>query len=329
MPDVRLTLAMNDYDHVRDLAEGDVALDGIELTWLRLAVEETFYRFVRFREWEVTELSLAKYCALRGAGDDSVIAIPVFPSRCFRHSSIFVNANGPVDDPRALAGGRIGIPEWTQTATVWARGVLTEQYGVDLREVRWTQAGTNEPGRVEGVALALLDGITVVAEHDRTLNALLLAGELDAIIAAHPPTDFADEGGRIVRLFSDHRSVEEAYYRATGVFPIMHVVAIRRDVYERTPWVAMSLFKGFEEAKRRSLERVLDSNAPRLPIPWGFAAARDAQSLFGDDPWPYGLEPNRTTLETFLALAHDQGITTRQLATDELFAPEVLSAYRV
>lgn len=326
---VRLTLAINDYDHVRDLVEGDVPLDGLELTWLRLSVEETFFRFVRYREWEVTELSLAKYCALRGDGDESVVAIPVFPSRCFRHSAIFVRDAGPVDEPAALAGMRIGIPEWTQTATVYARALLQHQYGVDLTGVRWFQAGTNEPGRVEGVSVSLPGGISVTSLPDRTLNDMLLSGELDAVIAAHPPTEFKRGSGRVVRLFSDYRAVEERYHAETGIFPIMHVVALRRDVLDRYPWAASSLMKGFEEAKRRSLARALDGNAPKYPVPWSFANAQHAQATFGADFWPYGVDANRTTLDAFLGYAHEQGACARRLAPEDLFPVDVEPSFKI
>jgi 4,5-dihydroxyphthalate decarboxylase len=329
MSKIRLTLAINDYDHVRDLVDGEVQVPGIDLTWLRLPVEETFFRFVRHREWEVTELSLAKYCSLRAGGDDSVVAIPIFPSRSFRHSAIFVRADGPVDDPGALAGGRIGIPEWSQTATVYARGLLEHEYGVRLTDTEWFQAGTNQRGRTEGVRLDLPEGVSLTAVPDRSLNEMLLAGELDAVIAAHPPTEFKRRTGRVVRLFSDYRSVEESYYHATGVFPIMHVVALRGDVHADYPWAAMNLMQGFEEAKRRSLERAADPNAPRYPIPWSFANAQRAEEIFGRDFWPYGVESNRRTLETFLDYAHEQGVCSRRLAVAELFAPEVEAGFRI
>jgi 4,5-dihydroxyphthalate decarboxylase len=324
-----LTVAINDYDHVRDLVGGDVRAQGIELTWLRLPVEETFFRFARFREWEVSEFSLGKYSALRAAGDDSLVAIPVFPSRSFRHSAIFVRDDGPVDDPAALAGARIGVPEWTQTATIYARGALQHQYGIDLTGVQWFQGGTNEPGRVEGIRLAVPDGISLTSVPDRSLDDMLVAGELDAVIAAHPPTEFKRRSGRVVRLFSDYRTVEEEYHRATGVFPIMHVVALRRDVHDAHPWVAMNLLSAFEEAKRRSLARAIDGNAPRYPIPWSFANAQRAEEIFGRDFWPYGIEPNRRTLDAFLGFAHEQGVCARRLEPDELFPPQVRTRFRI
>ena len=326
---VHLTLAIGDYDHVRDLVSGAVEVQGIDLTCLRFSVEETFFRFARHREWDVSEFSLAKYCSLRAAGDDTIAAIPVFPSRAFRHSAIFVRADGPVDDAAALAGGRIGVPEWTQTATVYARGALERAYGLDLKEVRWFQGGTNEAGRIEGIALTPPEGFSLTPVRDRSLNDMLVAGELDALIAAHPPRAFTDGSRRVVRLFSDYRAVEEAYYRSTGIFPIMHVVAIRADVLERWPWAAMNLYTAFREAKRRALERAKDGNAPKYPIPWSPANAERAEEMFGPDLWPYGIEENRTTLEAFLRFAHEQGVCARHLAPEELFVAQVSEEFRV
>jgi 4,5-dihydroxyphthalate decarboxylase len=326
---VPLTLAVNEYDHVRDVCSGVVPVEGVALNCLNFPVEEIFFRFSRYREWDVSELSLAKYCSLRAAGDESLVAIPVFTSRAFRHSAIFVRADGLVDDPTELAGGRIGVPEWTQTATVYARGLLAHDYGVAVENVTWVQAGTNEPGRVEGIRVDLPDSITVQAVPDRTLNDMLLAGELDAIIAAHPPAGFTGGDGEIVRLFSDYRSVELESYRRTGVFPIMHVVALRADVYERYPWIAMNLYSAFEKAKARSLSRVTNVNAPFMPVPWSPAHVGDVQGTFGADPWPYGVEPNRATLETFLGYAYEQGVCARLLTPDELFVEQVQHAFRI
>jgi 4,5-dihydroxyphthalate decarboxylase len=326
---VQLTLAINDYDHVRDVVSGRVAVEGVELNCLTLSVEEIFFRFARNREWDVSELSLAKYCALRAAGDDTLTAIPVFPSRSFRHSAIFVRDDGPIDDPGALAGARIGVPEWTQTATVWARGLLEDRYGVDPTGVEWVRGGTNEPGRVEGIQLDLPDRFHVTTESQRSLNELLLAGEIAALIAPHPPAEFERRSGRVVRLFSDYRAVEEAYYGETGIFPIMHLIAIRADAHRAHPWIAMNLLEAFGEAKRRSIERAVDSNTPRFPVPWSFANAERAEQTFGHDFWPYGLEPNRRTLEAFLEIAHRQAVCARRLEPEELFATEVLERFRV
>lgn len=326
---LELTLAINDYDQTRDLVTGAVPVEGIDLTCLHYPIEEIFFRFTLLREWHVSELSLAKYVSLRAAGDESLIAIPVFPSRTFRHSAIFVRDDGPVNDPAALAQARIGVPEWTQTATVYARGMLAESYGIDLGGVDWVQGGTNEPGRIEGVQITLPEGLALRRVADRSLNDMLMVGELDAVIAAHPPADFLNGSGRIVRLFSDYRAVEEQYFRDTGVFPIMHVIVIRADVHEAHPWVAMNLMTAFEEAKRRGLERALDANTPRFPVAWAFAHAECVQALMGSDLWPYGIEPNRATLTKFLQYAAEQGVCSRRLEPEELFAPQVQYVYRV
>jgi 4,5-dihydroxyphthalate decarboxylase len=325
---LELTLAINRYDHVRDLVDGRVPVEGVALRCLEFSVEEIFFRFPRFREWDVSELSLAKYTSLRAAGDDSLIAIPVFPSRVFRHSAIFVRGDGSITEPRQLAGGRIGVPEWTQTATVYGRGLLAHEYGVDLAGVRWFQGGVNEPGRIEGISIDLPTELSVTAVPDRTLTEMLLAGELDALIAAHPPEEFKAATGTVVRLLDDP-AVEQEHWRRTGVFPIMHVVAIRRDVYAPHRWIAMNLFSAFEEAKRRSVARVADPNASMIPLPQGHFAAAWAKAQFGDDLWPYGLEPNRPTLETFLGWAAEQGVNARRLQPEELFAPETLQRFRV
>ncbi|QXJ21144.1 4,5-dihydroxyphthalate decarboxylase [Actinomadura graeca] len=324
-PRVHVSLAVNDYDHVRDLCTGSVPVTGVALTVLNHPVEEIFFRFARHREWDVSELSMAKYCALRGSGDDSLTAIPVFPSRLFRHSAIFIREDGPADDPAALRGGRIGVPEWTQTATVYARDLLESDHGVRLEDVTWVQAGTHEPGRVEGIPFEPPAGIRIERRPDTTLGDLLTAGEVDAVIAAHPLRDT----GRIRRLFTDPEEVERAYFARTGVFPIMHVIVLRAVLHDRHPWVAMNLMTAFEEAKRRGLERAAEVNASRIPVPWQAAHTERVRRLFGGDFWPYGIEPNRTTLDAFLRMCRRQGLTTNPLTAEDLFAPEVHDHYRV
>ncbi len=318
MAHVPLTLAVGDYDHVRGLE-----VEGVALRVLHLPVEEVFFRFTRFREWEASELSFARYAALRASGDDSLTAIPVFPSRAFRHGALYVREGSALRAPEDLAGRRVGVPEWAQTATVWVRGLLAHRHGVDLRSVRWAQGGVNEPGRREGVPLALPPGIAVEPVADRSLTELLLAGELDAVISARPPVAL---GAGVVRLLPDHVAHEERYLRDTGIFPIMHVVALRADVHARHPWIARNLMTAFRRARDRSLERLLDVTASHVPLPW---AAERARSVLGDDLWPYGVEPNRAALEAFLAYAHEQGVCARRLAPEELFAPQALAEHRV
>jgi len=325
---VHLTLAMSEYDHVRDLTTGRVVPEGISLNCLSLPIEEIFFRFIHYREWDVTELSFAKYLALRAAGDDSLTALPVFPSRVCRHSSVYVRRGG-ITDPAQLAGARIGLPEWAQTAAIYSRALLTHEWGVPLRSVEWYQAGVNEPGRAEKVPLHLPDGVRLTRVPDRSLDEMLLSGNLDAVFSARPPRGFTDGRADLVRLFPDFEHVEREYVARTGIFPIMHVVALRSAVIAEHPWAAMELYKAFEEAKRRSVARLADVTASRIPLPWGAARTAAAQALLGGDPWPYGLDANRTTLAAFIRFAAEQGVIANRLEPEALFAPQVLTRYRV
>jgi 4,5-dihydroxyphthalate decarboxylase len=323
-----LTMAMSDYDHVRDLATGAIRVEGAELTTLNLPVEEIFYRFLRYREWHVSELSFAKYVALRAAGDETLNAIPVFPSRVCRHSSIFVRPDGP-DAPGQLAGARIGVPEWAQTAAVYTRSLLVHEWGIPLQDVHWVQAGVNQPGRQEKVELHLPAGVTVSQVPDRSLDQMLHAGDLDAVFSAHPPASFDRGDPGIVRLFPDYEPVEREYVARTGIFPIMHVVVIRADVLQATPWVAKNLFTAFVEAKQASLARLSEMTASRVPLPWVPGRLAEMRQLIGPDPWPYGVDANRVTLDAFTRYAHEQGVAARRLDPEELFVPQVLGQYRV
>ena len=328
MAAIPIVLALGDYEHTRDLMQGVVRAEGIEINYLKLPIEEITFRFLKFREWEASELSFAKYVALRSQGDDSIIALPVFPSRMFRLSSIYVRRDGKV---RTLAelrrGARIGVPEWAQTAAIYTRGYIEHELGIPLASIEWFQAGVNQPGRAEKVALKLPKGVRLQSVPERSLNEMLLDGTLDAALSARPPAAFPDGG--IVRLVPDYREAEEAYYRKTGVFPIMHVVVLRHDVLDAHPWVAMSLLKAFEAAKRRSLARLADITASHAPLPWMGDYVARVREQFGEDPFPYGIEPNRRTLEAFLQFAHDQGVCSRRLDPEELFPAQVRDAYKI
>ena len=329
MAPLPLTIAINDYDHVRDLLTGRVEAEGIALTALNFEVEEIFYRFVNFREWDISEMSMGKYVSLRAGGDDSVIAVPVFPSRVFRHSGIYVRTNGPVRTPSDLRGKRVGVPEWSQTAVVYMMGLLTEEYGLKLEEIEWLQAGVNAPGRTETAHLAIPKGVRFTRVTDKSLDGMLLSGEIDAALSAHPPESILERNPAVRRLFENYAEAERAYYRKTGIFPIMHTVALKRDVYERNRWIAVNLMTGLEQAKRRSLERLREINTARIPLPWLPAATAEISALMGEDFWPYGAEPNRRTLEAFLRFAHATGVCKRLLKVEELFAPETASRFRV
>jgi 4,5-dihydroxyphthalate decarboxylase len=325
-----LTLAISPYDLVSDLTAGLVVPEAIKLTSLvNMPVEEIFYRFIVNREWDVSEISLAKYVSMRSQGDDAFIAIPVFPSRIFRHASLYVRRDGPVHAPADLAGRRVGLPEWAQTAAVYSRGFLMHQFGIDLASIEWVQAGVNRPGRIEKVEVCLPPGVILTRRPEATLSDMLVAGEVDAVLSARAPECFDEGHPNIRRLFEKFMEVETAYYQQTSIFPIMHTVAIRGEVLDRHPWIAVNLFKAFEEARNRSIARALDPTHPMFPIPWCFEHARLAQECFGKDYWPYGIEPNRKTLEAFLRYAHEQGVCHRLLKVEELFPKQLLSSFRI
>jgi 4,5-dihydroxyphthalate decarboxylase len=271
-------------------------------------------------------MSMGKYVSLLSQDDESISAIPVFPSRVFRHSMIYVREIGGPERPEQLKGRRIGVPEWAQTAVIYARGYLAHQAGVALDSVDWVQAGVNESGRVEKVKLKLPQGVRLKPEPGRSLNDMLLAGELDAVLSARPPKDF---GRGIRRLFSDYEAAEQAYFRETGIFPIMHVIVIKADVLSRHPWLAMNLCKAFEEAKRRSIERLSDITASHAPLPWLAPYAQRMKALFGEDFWPYGLEKNRKTLQAFVDFAFEQGVCHRKLTLEELFPKQVVTSFKI
>ena len=327
---LHLTLAVCDYEHVREIAQGLVRADGITLTPLIFpSIEEITFRFTRGLEWDVSELSFGKYISLTSQGAAPMVAIPVFPSRVHRHSAIYVRADRGIRRPKDLEGRAVGIPEWAQTAGVYVRGFLAEEEGVDLAKIRWLQAGVNEPGRAEKVELKLPAGIQYQARPETSLSAMLASGEVDAVISARAPEAFAPGGGAVVRLYPNYRAEEERFFKKTGIFPIMHLMTMRRAVFEQHPWIAMNLYKMFDEAKRRCFERLRDFTCARIPLPWAAAIADEIAANYGPDPYPYGIEESRPTIEAFCRYANDQGVTHRRMTVDDLFPREVRAMARV
>jgi 4,5-dihydroxyphthalate decarboxylase len=257
MSKLPLTIAVSRYDHVNDVLTGAVPVEGIDLNPLDLPLHDIFFRFIHFKDFDVAELSMAKYVSMISQGDDSLIALPVFPSRVPRHSAIYVRRDGPVKQPADLAGRRVGVPEWAQTAGVYARGLLMHEFGVDLASIEWCQAGEDQPGRREKVELKLPPGVTVRAVLDKSLGDMLVAGELDAILAAQPPQLYLDGHPNIARMFEEFLDIEYRYVEKTKIIPIMHTIAMRKEIVDRHPWTAVNLFNAFEKAKNRSDERAL------------------------------------------------------------------------
>jgi 4,5-dihydroxyphthalate decarboxylase len=326
MEKLKLSLALDEYDHTRDVVSGRVPVEGVELIPMNLQIEEIFYRSTLYHEWDICELSMGKYCSLRSQGDDAFTAIPVFVSRQFRLSMIYVRDDGKITRPEQLAGKRVGVPEWAQTATIYSRGYLAHSAGVPLESIDWVQAGLHQPGRVEKVKLQLPQGLRLRRVADRTLNDMLLAGEIDAMLSARAPRGL---GQGIARLIRDYRPAEEDYYRKTQVYPIMHVVVVRSDVLARHPWVAMNLLKAFEEAKRRSYARLDEIGVSAVPLAWLADYVGQMKSLFGEDFFPYGVEKNRRTLDAFLQFGHEQGVFHRRLQPEDLFPEQVLTSFKV
>ena len=330
MSKLNLTFACWNYDRTRALMDGTVKVDGIDLNYLNLPVEETFFRMARFREFDISEMSLSSYCVTLSKPERPFVALPIFPSRFFRHSCIYVNANSGIREPKDLIGKRIASPEYQMTAPVWIRGILSDHYNVPVDAQPYLYGGEEEVGRIEKMKLALPPNIQVspIAPH-QTLSQMLYDGELDALYTARMPSSFLKGDGKVKRLFEDYSEVERRYYRETGIFPIMHTVVMRREVYEANRWIAQSLTKAFIEAQRHTYEDLKDTAALKAMLPWLSAYVDETQREFGDDWWPYGLEKNIKTLDTFTRYHHEQGLSPRKLDVQELFAPESLEAFKI
>jgi 4,5-dihydroxyphthalate decarboxylase len=310
-----------------------VPIEGVQLRTLNLPIEEIFYRFTLHREWDMSEMSMGKYIALRAQGDTSITALPVFVSRAFRHSMFYVKAGSSIHKPEDLQGKRIGIPEWAQTAGIYGRGYLGDYLGLDLASMQWVQAGVNQPGRAEKVRLTLPTGIHYSNAPDKSLNQMLLDSSVDAVMTARAPAAFGD--GSVQRLMPDYQAAEEHYFKATHIYPIMHALVIKTSVLDAHPWVAMNVYKAFVQAKMQSMARLSDITASHAPLPWLADYAERMQRIFGADFFPYGVgtdaggKINRSTLGAFCKFGHDQGVCDRLLDVDELFSKNVLGSFKV
>ena len=330
MSKLRLSFGCWNYDRTRALMDGRVQVDGIDLNYLNMPVEETFFRMLRHREFEVAEMSLSSYTVSLFSEARPFIAIPIFPSRFFRHSSIYVNAASGIREPRDLIGKRVGNPEYQMTAPAWIRGILQDEYDVPVDSVTYFTGGEEEPGRTEKIKLNLPRNIKVERiGPQQTLSSMLANGEIDALYTARMPSSYHASGGKVKRLFESYVDVEKAYYRKTKIFPIMHTVVIRRDVYEQNRWVAQALYKAFCEAQAETYNDIYETAALKAMLPWLTAHVEEARAEMGKDFWPYGLEKNHAALDTFLRYSYEQGLSKRKLSPEDLFAPESLEAFKI
>lgn len=331
MEKLHLTVACGDYDRTKALQDGTVQPEGIRLNYLPLQAEEIFWRMGGHREFDASEMSLSNQITMVSRGNSPFMAIPVFPSRFFRHSCIFINTDSGIQKPQDFKGKKVGAPEYSITAAVWIRGMLQDDYGVKSHEMEWLVGGQEETGRKERVALQLPPEIRVTPiADDKTLNGMLESREIDALISARAPSSFVKGSPKIRRLFPNYKEVEIDYYKRTKIFPIMHVLVIRRALYEQHPWVARSLYKAFSEAKERAIGAMLKiTNTHAATLPWLFAEVEELKSLFGADWWPYGIEPNRHVLETLTRYMQEQGLIERPVKVEEIFAPNVVGEFKI
>ncbi|NOT25505.1 MAG: ABC transporter substrate-binding protein [Acidobacteria bacterium] len=322
---LHLSIATTDYDHFRDFRSGVVKAEGIEHTWLNLGHHECFARFTANREFDVSELSFAKFLAQVSRPASDIVGLPVICSRLFRFSSFYVNRKSRIATVEDLRGKKVGSPEWAHSAAVYMRGWMHNEAGVKLTDVHWYQAGANAPGREEKVELTLPAGVTLTRVSERSLSEMLASGEIDCAIIARPPTCFLEGHPDVVRLFSDFQSMEESQYERTRVWPIMHIIAMQKSIVDEHPWVARNLYNAFLESKRRSLERILDPAVSRYPVPWLTNYARRMRDTFGGDLFPYGIEENRPTWEQAALYAFQQGIAHRLMKPEELFPQGIMT----
>lgn len=328
MTDLKLSVAMGNYDRTRPVVDGRVKIDGVDPIPMLLTPEEMFFRAFRHQAFDVSELSLSSYSISVARGDPHYVALPVFLSRAFRHTSVYIRTDRGIDRPENLKGKRIGIAEYQLSANVWVRGILEEDFGVKPSDVTWVRGGMDTPGRPEKIKVDLPSDVTVEAAPDgATLNAMLAEGEIDGFIGPRWPRCFAEGHPHVGRLFRDSVAAAEEYYSRTGIFPIMHVLGVRRTLAEAHPWLPGALFKAFSESKRLAQEALQDTAATKVTMPFVEDNLNRAQALMGADPWTYGVADNVHVLERFLHYHHAQGLSPRSVQVDELFHPSTHEAY--
>lgn len=330
MSKLRLSIAMGNYDRTRALVDGEVQIDGAEPIYMLLSPEEMFFRSFRDVAFDVSELSLSSFALKTAEGTNPYVGIPVFPSRSFRHASIHVRNDRGIDGPADLRGRRLGTPEYQLTANVWARAFLQDDYGVAPADVIWVRGGMEHPGRREKIALQLPPEIRIEQAPDGlTLSQMLERGDIDGIVGPRAPSCFGRGHAQVRWLLPEPARAAADYFRRTRIFPIMHVLAIRRELAHRYPWLPMALYKAFTAAKDIALARLADTSATKVMLPFVEEQLRAACELMGPDFWSYGAVPNHHVLDTFLHHHHAQGLSRRRLKVEELFHPSTLESFKV
>jgi 4,5-dihydroxyphthalate decarboxylase len=316
---LQLTIACGDYDRTHPLIDGSIKPEGIELNWLVLPHFEIWTRMLNYYDFDASEISLSSYIIARTLGKP-LTAIPVFPARAFRHSYVFINTKSGIREPKDLMGRRVGLAEFQQTATVWIRGILQHEYGVKLEDVHWYTWAPHQ--RME---IPLPKRYRVIhLTPDRKPDQMLFDGELDALMVPSLFPSLFNPPSHVRRLFENSPEVEADYFKKTGIFPIMHSVALRQDVWEKHPWIARSLFKAFQRAKEDAYARLKDPSPYKISLAWFRGPVEEQEQILGDDPWPYGVEKNRHVVETLSTYLYEQGLAEKKLKMEELFALNAL-----
>jgi 4,5-dihydroxyphthalate decarboxylase len=320
MVDVPITIACGNYDRTRAIRDGRVKMEGCTTTYLPLYPEEIFFRAFRYHEFDVSELSMSSYTRMVAAGTCDYVGIPAFVSRLFRHSGMYVRADSGIREPKDLKGKRIGLPEYQITAVVWMRGIMQHEYGVLPTDIQWRSGGQEEPGRDERTPLKPIPGLDLKPiGKDQTLVNMLRDGELDALFTARGPSSFLRGEPHIKRLFSDSRAAEQAYYKKTGMFPIMHLIGIKKELVAQYPWLPSSVYKAFCEAKALAMIDLLDVNALMVTHPWLIPETEETMALMGKDFWSYGIHENMKEITALSQYLYEQGLMDRKVAVEELF----------
>jgi 4,5-dihydroxyphthalate decarboxylase len=312
------------------LIDGAVGIDAVEPAIMTLTPEEMFFRAMRHEAFDVSELSLSSFTVRVARGDCPYVGIPAFVSRAFRHTSVIVRKDARIATPKDLEGKRVGLPEWQLTANVWARGLLAEHYGVDLAKIAWVRGGIEESGRLEKVSFTPPPGVRIEdCGPGETLSGLLLAGKIDAFMGPRPPRVFTDGHPNLRWLFDDPTAEANAYFAKTRIYPIMHLIGLRKSLAEAHPWLPMALLKAFERSKEAALAHLADTSATKVMLPFVEERLAETRALMGREFWPYGLEPNRRTLEVFARYHRAQGLSAREVSPDELFHPGTRETYKL
>jgi 4,5-dihydroxyphthalate decarboxylase len=328
MSKLSLSVAIGDYDRNRPLIDGAVRIDGVDPVFMTLYPEEIFFRALRSQDFDVCELSLSSFTVKTAAGDNPYVGVPCFLSRTFRHTSIYVRTDR-IKEPKDLKGRKVGVPEYQLTANVWARAILEDDFGVAPADIRWVRGAIEHAGRIEKISIKLPPGVELEnAPAGRTISELIDQGEIDGFMAPRPPF-LAHPNPDVGWLFRDPVAAAKDYFKRTGIFPIMHLVGVRRTLVEKHPWLPAAIMKAFEQSKATALAHLFDTSATKVTLPFveeSLAAARD---LMGTDFWPYGVEPNRKALTTFLRHHHRQGLSAREVTVEELFHPSTYETFKI